>query len=471
MRILVWLREDLRVIDHPAFTQACHDGRVICGYIDKENKTSAKDFWLNQHVGDLQTTLKEEGIELIAKTGKAVEVLKAWVKAYEIDAVYFNRMYLKDEQEKESAVLHALEQLGVGVKVFHGDVLTEPGAVTTNKGEPYKVFTPYYKAWRQVNPFPPFKKPKHCEGIPIQRETDAFKRTKTPDWFAKLLASFEPGESAALQRLEQFIDQSLDHYSIGRDRPDLEDTTRLSVYLAVGAISPRTITSRLDEALQSGRVDQTETAEEIEQLKRQLCWRDFSYQQVYQQPQAETQALRREFDQFPWQDKGEAFQRWKEGRTGYPFVDAGMRELYQTGYMHNRVRMVAASFLVKHLMIDWRDGQKYFETTLLDHDRANNTLGWQWVMGSGFDASPFFRIFNPTTQAEKFDPEGVYIKRYLPELEQLDPPELFKPFETKTSVLKQASIVLDEDYPGAIVDHKKARARALSAYQDIKGGE
>ncbi|GEM05808.1 deoxyribodipyrimidine photo-lyase [Halolactibacillus miurensis] len=461
MRILVLFRRDLRLLDHPALAEAARDGEIVCGYIKKESLTSAHDYWTMAHVADIKQALNREDVPFLLGEGSVVEQVNAWCDRYDIDAVYFNRSYLHDEIEREDDLIDSLENKGIKTKRFVGDVLAKPGSVLTGKGEYYKVFTPFYKALRQKPLIEPVKKPTTFSGLSIESDDIAFKE---PAWFKKLLNHYTPGEHVAIEQLNTFLEQALSRYSEGRDRPARKDTSHLSVYLSVGAISPRVIYQAVMAYDEVGpRVDK-----EKEAFIRQLMWRDFSYQQLYQHKEAETKAMREEFDRFNWENNQAEIERWKKGQTGYPLVDAGMRELYETGYMHNRVRMVVASFLVKHLLVDWRVGLDYFEHTLLDHDRQNNALGWQWVMGSGFDASPYFRIFNPITQAEKFDPDGDYIKRFVPELRQLSGQALFRPFEADEAELKRFGVVLGEDYPHPIVDHKSARERALSRYQEIK---
>lgn len=455
-------RRDLRMMDHPALAAAAKDGRVICGYIKKQTLTSAHDFWTLRHVNQLKKDLNQEGLTLLMGEKSLIEQVKTWCTDYEIDAVYVNRSYLHDEITLEEELIAALKKINVDVHRFVGDVLSKPGSILTNKGEYYKVFTPFYKALRQSSILRPTPKPETYHGIKVKQGQFS---VDEPAWFKKIVDKSPPGEQAAMMRLESFCEDYLSGYSHARDRPALEETSRLSVYLSIGAISPRIIYQRvMAENTLPAHVD-----EEKEAFIRQLMWRDFSYQQLYQHPKAETEAMRKEFDYFKWLNDEDAIDRWKKGQTGYPLIDAGMRELYETGYMHNRVRMVVASFLVKHLLVDWRIGLHYFSETLIDHDRQNNALGWQWVMGSGFDASPYFRIFNPITQAEKFDPDGSYIKRYVPELSKLEGRDLFRPFEAKVETLTKAGVTLGKDYPLPLVDHKKARQRALERYQDVKG--
>lgn len=461
MRILVLFRRDLRLLDHPALSEAAVDGEIVCGYIQKETLHSAHDYWEMKHMLSLKKQLHEEGVPFLVGHQPFVSQIIQWCKEHQIEAVYFNRSYLQDEKELEEALIDMLEKNQIDYKRFVGDVLSKPGSVLTNQGDYYKVFTPFYKALRKSSIIQSVKRPTNFTGLAID-STDVV--LKEPAWFKKLLQHFTPGETHALECLETFLDNDLSEYSKNRDRPAHDATSHLSVYLSVGAISPRVIYQAVMSYNQKGpAID-----EEKEAFIRQLMWRDFSYHQLDQHHHAETQAMREEFDQFNWRNDATEIERWKKGQTGYPLVDAGMRELYETGYMHNRVRMVVASFLVKHLLVDWRIGLEYFKNTLLDHDRQNNALGWQWVMGSGFDASPYFRIFNPITQAEKFDPKGDYIKRYVPELRDLTGQMLFRPFEADSEALKSKGIVLGEDYPLPIVDHKTARERALSQYQKIK---
>ncbi|GEM01501.1 deoxyribodipyrimidine photo-lyase [Halolactibacillus halophilus] len=461
MRTLVLFRRDFRLLDHPALTEATRDGEIAGGYIKEDTLTSAHDYWEMAHVVDVKQSLNDEGVPFLLGDAPVVDQVTAWCDQYDMDAVYFNRSYLQDEIEQEDNLIEVLESKGIVVKRFDSDVLAKPGTVLTGKGEYYKVFTPFYKALRQEKLIQPVKKPTDFSGLAIESSDISIDE---PAWFKKLLKHFIPGEQAALKQLESFLHDALSHYSKRRDRPARKDTSRLSVYLAVGAISPRVIYQAVMAYDEAGPGMDSEK----EAFIRQLMWRDFSYQQLYQHKEAEKKAMREEFDRFNWENNETDIERWKQGQTGYPLVDAGMRELYETGYMHNRVRMVVASFLVKHLLVDWRIGLQYFEETLLDHDRQNNALGWQWVMGSGFDASPYFRIFNPITQAEKFDPEGEYIKRYVPELRQLSGPALFRPFEASETELKRGGVVLGKDYKEPLVDHKAARERALMRYQDIK---
>lgn len=462
MRILVWFREDLRIIDHPALNQAGADGDVIAGYVRKGKPVNAKDFYLERHLQSLTEKLRSEGVHMLVSDASVMDSITSWCETYAIDAVYYNKRYLADAEGEEVALNERLRAMGVDVKAFHGDVLVEPGKVLTGKGEPFKVFTPFYRQLLKKEMLQTYSQPESYQGIDAQV---SFEPAEEPQWFKKLMVESPVGESAALNQMEEFLENLMKGYKEKRDFPASDHTSRLSKYFAVGALSPRVFYQEIkrvaDEA--NGRLDT-----DAESLIRQLCWRDFSYQQLHAHPQAEEKAMRPEFDRFKWEDSSEHLKAWKTGQTGYPLVDAGMRELYETGFMHNRVRMIVASFLIKHLLVDWRKGKRYFQETLLDHDRANNTLGWQWVMGSGFDASPYFRIFNPITQAEKFDPKGVYIRKWVPELKALEGKAIFRPFEQTEEKLKEAGIILGETYPKPIVDHKAARERALDRYQDIK---
>jgi deoxyribodipyrimidine photo-lyase len=304
------------------------------------------------------------------------------------------------------------------------------------------------------------------EHAPRRVAIEALGLTPTkPDWSGELALGETPGETGALAALAWFIDGALAGYAEGRDLTSEETTSRLSAHLRFGEISAR----RIAAAVEGAAAARPNLQRDAEKFMAELGWRDFAAALLYRHPDLATRPLRREFDRFPWRDDEEGFRAWARGQTGYPIVDAGMRQLWRTGYMHNRVRMIAASFLIKHLLIDWRRGEQWFWDTLLDADPASNPTGWQWVAGSGADAAPYFRIFNPVLQAEKFDPDGAYTRRWVPELARLDGPEIHAPWRVSTEALARAGVVLGRTYPRPIVDHASARARALAAFADMRG--
>ncbi len=285
-----------------------------------------------------------------------------------------------------------------------------------------------------------------------------------PDWAGGLRESWTPGEQGAAKRLKAFLDSPIETYADDRDRPDLVGTSRLSPHLAHGEISPRTIWHEVDKAVRAGHVP----AKQADKFRAELGWREFSYNLLFHNPDLPTDTLRPEFNAFPWKTDDAALKAWQRGQTGFPIVDAGMRELWETGWMHNRVRMIVGSLLVKHLLIPWQEGERWFWDTLVDADPANNAASWQWIAGCGADAAPYFRIFNPMLQGERYDPEGAYVRRFVPELARLSSKYIHQPWTAPESVLDEAGIRLGRDYPLPVVDHKTGRQRALDAYQSLK---
>jgi deoxyribodipyrimidine photo-lyase len=394
--------------------------------------------------------------------------LKEIMEETKAEALYFNERYEPVLRQMDISIRKEVEGMGIRVESFHSNLLFPPKSIKNKSGQPYKVFTPF---WKQVHktdvPFPiaaPSKMASYidtCSSLSIEE----LHLLPVNRWYTKLSTYWVPGEKAAIAQMKRFLEEGLIGYIHNRDIPSLQGgVSRLSPHIAWGEISPRWIWHyTLEHApLQSGATD------DLYVFLRQLAWREYGYDQMVNFPKLVHSPIRDEFLSFPWQPVEADFTAWKQGKTGYPFIDAGMRELWETGWMHNRVRMGAASFLVKHLLIPWQEGAKWFEDTLVDADIANNSMGWQWVTGSGFDASPYFRIFNPITQGQKFDPAGAYIRRWVPELANLPEPYLHQPWTAPKEVLQKANIKLGITYPHPIVDHSKARMRALEAYKKIK---
>ncbi|SEO15426.1 deoxyribodipyrimidine photo-lyase [Amphibacillus marinus] len=473
MRILVWFREDLRLQDHPALNEAGNRGEILPVYIHSiaNRAASAQDWFVKEHLNQLADDLAQQGLALIIKKGDPQVELATIIQHYQLDAIYFNQSHLAEENAYDYELKRVFEQKGVKVKLFHSNMLIEPGSIATAQGDPYKVFTPFWKQMMKQEIIKPTKGPSEYKGIKSVEQTESKLLIKEEKWMGKLQPHWRIGERAAHEILEQFIKKKVLTYHDNRDFPIEDGTSSLSPYLAVGAISPRIIWARLQEYLAGAAGEKTAAIEKGSwAFLRQLAWRDFAYQQLAAHPQVSYKSMRPEFDYFDWRDDEVLFQAWREGKTGYPLVDAAMRQLWEMGWLSNRMRMVVGSFLTKHLRIDWRAGQQWFKETLIDYDLANNTLGWQWIAGSGFDAAPYFRIFNPTLQAEKFDPTGKFIKAWVPELKQLTPPHLFNPDQANNDELTQANVKLGTTYPKPIVKHKVAREQALVAYQQIKGG-
>lgn len=468
MKTIVWFRQDLRTRDNSALAAAAARGEVVPVFILEEPDPSpwcpggASRWWLHHSLKALKTGLG--GLALFK--GRARDVLPRIVKESGASAIYWNRCYEPDAIARDTDIKAALQAQGIEVKSFNGALLHEPWEIATGAGSPFKVYTPYWRASVAKGFASPSALPK-CD-VAVKKSwgeslNDLKLLPSRPNWAAGWEKYWTPGEEGAQARLEEFIDESLPDYDQQRDRPDLPRTSRLSPHLHWGEISPRQIVARLSFAEQkSGRG--------AGKFLSEVGWREFAYHLLYHFPTLPQENWRREFDAYPWRKSAKDLKAWQTGRTGYPLVDAGMRELWQTGWMHNRVRMIAASFLVKHLRIDWRDGERWFWDTLVDADLANNAAGWQWVAGSGADASPYFRIFNPIIQARKFDPQGDYIRRWCPELAKLPDAFVHAPFEAPDEVLAAAGIKLGKTYPQPIVEHAAARAAALAAYKDIRSG-
>jgi deoxyribodipyrimidine photo-lyase len=343
--------------------------------------------------------------------------------------------------------------------------------VTNQQGRAFQVFTAYWRACAKLpRPSAPTAAPRRVPAPtvwPASVSLGDLALEPSIDWAGGLRAAWKPGVRGAAGKLRQFLNEGFTSYTTGRDRPDLAGTSRLSPHLHFGEISPRQVWHALRSRLVKSRSANADAAAQA--YLRDLGWREFAHHLLLHFPRTVAEPLRPQFARFPWSRDTRSLRAWQRGRTGYPIVDAGMRELWTTGWMHNRVRMIVASFLVKHLLIDWRAGAAWFWDTLVDADLANNTLGWQWVAGCGADAAPYFRIFNPVLQGRKFDPDGGYVRRWVPELAALPPEWIHAPWEAPQAVRGSASVRLGEHYPRPIVDHRFARDRALRALRSIRG--
>jgi deoxyribodipyrimidine photo-lyase len=439
--IIVWFRRDLRLADNRALMAAARSGRpVIPLYILDETPGvrrigAASRWWLDKSLAALAASLETLGSQLVLRRGAAAEVLEQLVVETCAAGVYWNRLYDPDLVERDVALKKSLK---AEARSFNAALLTEPWEVQTGAGKDYSVFTPYWRAARmrleRVECLPtPTRLAAPVEWPASELLGDWKLHPSQPDWSGGF-GVWTPGERGARDRLDKFLEKGVHGYAEHRDRPDLDGVSRLSPHLHFGEIGPRQVWVAAGTGVATGEAANVD----VDKFFAELGWREFNHHVLFHHPRIATENLRAGFGSMPWRKDVNAFRAWTEGRTGYPLVDAGMRELWVTGYMHNRVRMVAASFLVKHLLIDWREGERWFWDTLVDADPANNAANWQWVAGCGADASPWFRIFNPIGQAEKFDPKGVYVRRWVPELGT-------------------------RGYPKPIVDHSVARARALEA--------
>lgn len=470
--VIVWFRRDLRLTDHPALDAAAQAGLPLLPvFILPETGRppgAASRWWLHGSLAALGASLQERGSTLILRAGDPVELLRQIASTGGATALYFNRSWEPSERETEERVARTLAGT-IEVRAFPGDALHEPGAVLSAAGEPLRVFTPFWRAClRQHEPPAPARAPgtwRHPGPLPASDCLDDWcLRPSSPDWAAGLRQRWRPGEHAAGQALDAFIDSRLRDYPRHRDRPALPGTSALSAHLHFGEIGPRQVW----HALSSVAAGDSRLGAGTEAFLRQLGWREFSLHLLHFWPDLPTTPFRPEFRRFPWRSARAALRRWQRGETGYPLVDAGMRELWATGWMHNRVRMIVASFLVKHLLIHWREGESWFWDTLVDADLANNAANWQWVAGCGADAAPYFRIFNPVLQGRRFDPQGDYVRRWLPELARLADRHIHAPWQANTAELTAAGVTLGRNYPKPIVDHHAARERALAAYSALK---
>ena len=461
---LFWFRQDLRCQDNPALTLACRNHqKIILLYIKESHPAvpmgSAQQWWLHHSLLSLKHNLQKINLDLTVREGEPLTILKEIIAENGVSAVYWHRCYEPANSARDQQIKTDIKSLGINAVSCNGSLLNEPWDVLNQSGGYFKVFTPYWRqCLRQMNVRPVMNIanwPAHHPVASLQIK-DLALLPCNPDWSENFGNFWQPGEQGALCRLDNFISTHLYGYKEHRNIPSIQGTSRLSPHLHFGEISTQTIWFAVQQAKENPGCDM----ESAECFLSELGWREFSRQLLYHYPNLPHTNFKRQFDRFPWQDNKAVLTKWQRGLTGYPIVDAGMRELWHTGYMHNRVRMIAASFLIKHLMIDWREGAAWFWDTLLDADLANNAASWQWVAGSGADAAPYYRIFNPVLQGEKFDPSGDYVKLWVPELASVPKKWLHKPWEAP-------GLLSGIDYPPPVVDHAAARKLALTSYQDI----
>ncbi|NRG19055.1 deoxyribodipyrimidine photo-lyase [Rhizobiales bacterium] len=472
---IVWFRDDLRITDNPTLERAVEIGRpaLACFIFEADDPTlerygGAAKWWLHHSLTRLNETLADLGIALVLREGKAAAELTQIAEETGASTVLWNRRYDPAGIKTDKVIKSGLKERGIAVESFNANLLVEPWEIETSSGGPFRVYTPFWRALRQRGE-PPAPTPavKGLTGVDRPPQSlaidDLSLLPRKPDWAEGLREIWTPGEAGAQARLRDFLENALERYATERDLPGASATSMLSPHLRFGEISPRQIWHAACHHVAKEKL----ADKPLEKFLSELAWREFSYHLLFHFPSLPSENYQAKFDGFPWEDDSTAFRAWSMGRTGYPIVDAGMRELWHTGYLHNRVRMVVASFLIKHLMIDWREGAAWFRDTLVDADIANNSASWQWVAGSGADAAPYFRIFNPITQGEKFDADGTYTRRWVPELADLPNEYLFRPFDAPQDVLEKAGVELGKTYPHPLVDHSKARVRALDAFQSL----
>ncbi|HRK19989.1 MAG TPA: deoxyribodipyrimidine photo-lyase [Hyphomicrobiaceae bacterium] len=469
MTTLVWFRQDLRLADNPALTAAAARGDVVPVFVIETDSSiralgGASRWWLHHSLESLDRSL---GGSLVVMRGAAREIIPRIARDVKASAVMWNRCYEPDAIARDTAIKAELVAAGIEVESHNASLLNEPWTVRTGTGGPFKVYSPYWRACLAKPVAPPVKRPKFTRAKhklkSLPKSGWDLLPTK-PNWAAGWDKFWTPGEAGAMARLDAFLDNGLLGYGELRNRPDLPNVSRLSPHLHFGEVSPRQIWAKTMFA----SVADPKLAKDAAKFLSEVGWREFSYHLLYHFPTLPKENWKKTFDAYPWRTSKADLGAWQHGRTGYPFVDAGMRELWHTGTMHNRVRMVVASFLIKHLRIDWREGEAWFWDTLLDADAANNAASWQWVAGSGADAAPYFRIFNPIEQGRKFDPDGAYIRQWVPEIANLANDDLFWPHDATPMALKAAGITLGKTYPHPIVDHAEARAAAMAGYEAVK---
>lgn len=473
---IVWFQQDLRIEDQPALSLAIQKGGpVIPLYIwspEEEDEWAlggASRWWLHHSLASLQRELKSIGLDLILKHSSSWKAIKEIVLKTGADAVFWNRRYEPYAIKRNAWIKSELTQLSIKAEIANDAVIFEPWTIMNGTNKPYQIFTHFWKKCCSLGEPPqPALKPKTLKPYQAAAELSSLSLDQLPllphiHWDQGLAEYWKPGSLGAKETLKRALEKRLTLYSTARDYPAEKGTTELSPHLHFGEISVRSIWHSVRHAFGFDAIAQN--------YLRQLGWRDFAYYLLYHFPATPAQPLHSRFRAFPWDSNLERLRAWQKGQTGFPIIDAGMRQLWHIGWMHNRVRMIVGSFLVKDLLLPWQEGAKWFWDTLVDADLANNTLGWQWVGGCGADAAPYFRIFNPITQGEKFDANGDYVRRWIPELARLPKKWIHKPWEAPADVLKEAGVALGVDYPQPLVDHAKARIKALEAFSTIRQGE
>jgi deoxyribodipyrimidine photo-lyase len=463
--VLAWFRLDLRLADNPALHAAVSSGLpVIPVFIWPQNDGvpgAASRWWLHQSLLRLEESLRAKGSRLIIRSGPPIAALTALAHETGASAVFWNHVFEPAALGQDSEIAATLNAQGIAAQSFNGSLLFDPGSIRTASGGTFQVFTPFWKAlWNDRGRLRAATKAPAAIPAPLHwplslTVADLDLEPKI-DWAGGIRAAWTPSEDAARNRLRAFAKSAVHDYSADRDRMDHDGTSRMSPHLHFGEISPVQLWHALADAPGS------------ESYLRQLAWREFSYHLLCAFPHTPSEPFNPQFRAFPWRRNAKRLKAWQKGLTGYPVVDAGMRQLWSTGWMHNRARLVVASFLVKHLIIPWQDGAAWFLDTLVDADLANNTMGWQWTAGCGVDAAPYFRVFNPILQGGKFDPDGTYVRQWIPELRQMPAEWIHKPWEAPPLVLAAAGVHLGSTYPRPIVDHAEARAAALRAFDEMK---
>ena len=468
---VMWFRQDLRLADNPALTNALEDGKTLPIFIlDNVNSKehingAASKWWLHHSLSKLNKSLKNK---LCFFIGNPIDILDEIHKQFEISNIFWSRCYEPWRIKRDKKIKKYFNDQNVNVNTFNGSLLWEPWNIAKKDGTPYKVFTPYYRkgCLNSDKPRMPLPAPNLSNLISIDNhdlKIEDLELMPKHNWYNKMISLWSPGEEGALNKIEEFISHGLNNYKEGRNFPSNQNVSQLSPHLHFGEVSPNQVWYRAKT--KEGKLG---IKKDLDHFLSELGWREFSFNLLYHFPFLPKENLQKKFDNFPWDNDKDKLKKWQKGLTGYPIVDAGMQELWQTGYMHNRLRMVVGSFLVKNLLLHWHHGERWFWDCLIDADLASNSAGWQWIAGSGADAAPYFRIFNPITQGQKFDPDGKYTRKYLPVLNDMPDKFLFNPWEAPEDVLRSAGVKLGENYPLPIVEIGSSRQKALEAFATTK---
>ncbi len=466
---IFWIRDDFRIENNSALSYASNNHNVVSAiYIyDKsifDGKREAQKWWISRSLEEFEKDLSRYNIALEIFESDTISFFKKIEKNIDV-SIYWNKVYEPLELNKDKELTKYFSENKINFKSFRGNTLNEFEEVKKGDGTPFKVYSPFWKNAERIYlekiPGSDLKVKKLKKINKIFNKSVSFKKIlPEKNWFKKFESYWYPSETKAKQELKRFLEKDIYDYGTKRDYPSLRGTSKLSPFIRSGQIDVKNIFSSCNK-LKSKNIS-------VKKYVNEIGWREFSHSLINYFPQMLKGNLRKEFDKFPWVNNKKSLERWKRGMTGYPIVDAGMRELYETGWMHNRIRMVVGSFLVKHLRIDWKEGEKYFRNCLFDFNEANNVAQWQWVAGCGADAAPYFRIFNPILQGEKFDKEGLYVKKWVPELKKVPQKFIHKPWEMEKKYQEAINTIIGKDYPGPIVVHEIARKEALEAFQSLK---
>lgn len=473
MKTIFWFRRDLRLDDNPALQDALAQGKPVIPVFILDDEDAGADrpggasrWWLHHSLHALGLALEAKGSRLILRRGSAHQVLTQLVQETGARQVFASKRIEPWARQQQARVERALADSDVTLVLGPYSLLHDPAGLQTGSGGPYRVFTPFWKTLqKRLTDLAPAAKVGTITAPSDWPQTNLLADwqlcPQQPNWAEGFSARWTPGEAGAQARLQVFLQSKLSAYAQERDYPARMVGSGLAAHLHFGEISPFTVYRHCQPFLQG------DNAENAGKFLSELAWREFSAHLLFHFPQLPQRPLKPEFEAFPWESDARLLRAWQMGQTGYPIVDAGMRELWQTGSMHNRVRMIVASFLVKDLLLPWQEGQAWFWDTLLDADLANNSAGWQWVSGCGADAAPYFRVFNPVRQGQQFDAKGIYVRRWCPELARLPDADIHAPWEAPPMILAQAGIVLGRDYPFPLVDHAAARNRALQIFHGL----